>query len=132
MHSESAVESMTVSRRSIASRWVSSAMNSAPGSRARVGRVDALHAVLRHEDRVGVDLERAQRRRGVGGEERVAGAGGEDHDALLLQVADRAAADVGLGNLGDVDRRLHARDTPFFSSASCSASPFITVASMPM
>ena len=56
-----------------------------------------------------MDLERAQRGGGVGGEERVAGAGGEDHDAALLEVAHRAAADVGLGDLGDRDRRLHAR-----------------------
>ena len=48
-----------------------------------------------------MDLGRAQRRRRVGREERVAGAGGEDHDAALLEVAHRAAADVGLGDLGD-------------------------------
>ena len=75
----------------------------------RVAVVDALDAVLRHQDRLGADLERAQRRGGVGREERVARAGGEDHDALLLEVADRAAPDVRLGDLGDRDRRLHAR-----------------------
>ena len=34
--------------------------------------------------------------------------GREDHDPALLEVADRAAADVGLGDLGDLDRRHHA------------------------
>src|SRR5215213_4131070 len=75
----------------------------------RVGRVDALAAVLRHQDRLGVDLERAQCGGGVGREERVAGAGGEDHDARLLEVAHRAPPDVGLRDLGDRDRALHAR-----------------------
>ena len=99
MQSDSAVESITASRCSIASRWVISGMNSASGFVARVGVVDALHPVLGHQDRLGVDLERAQRGGGVGREERVAGAGGEDHDPALLEVAHRAAADVGLGDL---------------------------------
>ncbi len=109
MHSESAVVSMTLRPRSIASRCVSSGRNCASGSRARVAVVDALDAVLRHQDRLGADLERAQRRGRVGGEERVAGAGREDDDPALLEVADRAAADVRLGDLGDRDGRLHAR-----------------------
>src|SRR3954466_6478582 len=79
------------------------------GVLARVGGEHALHAVLGHEDRLGVDLAGAQRGGGVGREERVAGAGREDHDAPLLEVAHRAAADVGLGDLADVERRLHAR-----------------------
>ena len=78
-------------------------------ARARVAVEDALDAVLRHQDRLGVDLERAQRRRRVGREVRVAGAGGEDHDAPLLEVADRAPADVRLGDLADVERREDAR-----------------------
>ena len=77
--------------------------------RLRVGGVDAVDPVLGHQDDLGVDLVRAQRGGRVGREERVAGAGGEDDDAALLEVADRAAADVGLGDLGDRDRRLHAR-----------------------
>ena len=109
MHSVSAVASMTRRPRWSASMWVISAMNSASGSVARVGGVDALDAVLGHQDRLGVDLDRPQRGRRVGGEERVAGAGREDDDAPLLEVAHRAAADVGLGDLCDVDRRLHAR-----------------------
>ena len=76
---------------------------------ARVAVVDAFDLVLRHQDRLGADLERAQRGRGVGGEERVAGAGGEDDDTALLQVPDGAAADVRLRDLGDRDRREHSR-----------------------
>ena len=71
-------------------------------------------------------------RRGVGGEERVARAGGEDHDAALLEVADRAAADVRLGDLGD--RRAptgRACRAPWRSSASCRASALRSVASIP-
>src|SRR3954466_1050658 len=79
------------------------------GILAGVGGEHALDAVLGHEDRLGVDLARAQRGGGVGREERVAGAGREDHDAPLLEVAHRAAADVGLRDLADVERRLHAR-----------------------
>src|SRR4051794_25149713 len=79
------------------------------GVLARVRGQHALDPVLGHEDRLGVDLARAQRRGGVGREERVAGAPGEDHDAALLEVAHRAAADVGLGDLADVERRLHPR-----------------------
>ena len=59
--------------------------------------------------RLGVDLDRPQGGRGVGGEERVAGARREDHDAALLEVAHGAAANVGLGDLLDLDGRLHAR-----------------------
>jgi hypothetical protein len=64
--------------------------------------------VLRHQDRLGADLERAQGGRGVRREERVAGPGREDDDAALLQVPDSAAPDVGLGDLGDVDRGENA------------------------
>ncbi len=72
-----------------------------------VGVIDAFHPVLGHQDRSGVDLQRPQGRRGIGGEKRVAGAGGEDHDPALLQVPHRTAADVGLGDLLDVYRRHH-------------------------
>src|SRR5712691_3821391 len=40
---------------------------------ARIAVVDALDLVLRHQDRLRADLERAQRGRRVRGEERVAG-----------------------------------------------------------
>src|SRR5581483_5773959 len=76
---------------------------------ARVAVVDPAHLVLRHQDRLGADLQGAERGRGVGREERVAGTGGEDHDAALLEVPDGAAANVRLGDLGDGDRREHAR-----------------------
>ena len=109
MQSESAVVSITFRPRSIACRWVSSGISLASGSLARIAVEDALDAVLRHQDRLGADLERPQRRRGVGREERVAGAGGEDHDAALLEVAHGAAADVRLRDLLHVDRRQHAR-----------------------
>ena len=133
MHSASAVESITRRRRSIASMWVISGMNSALGSSAGSARVDALDAVLGHQDDLGVDLGGAQRGGGVGREERVAGAGGEDHDAALLEVAHRAAADVGLGDLGDARApTARACSVPIFSSASCSGSALSTVASMPM
>ncbi len=56
---------------------------------------------------VGVDLGSTQRRGRVGGEERVAGTGGEDHDAALLEVAHRLAADVRLAQPGHLDRALH-------------------------
>ena len=92
-----------------ASLCVISGMNSAFGSIAGSARVDAFDPVLRHQHDLGVELRGAQRRGRVGREERVAGAGGEDHDPALLQVAHRAAADVGLGDLGDRDRRLHPR-----------------------
>ena len=106
MQSESAVVSMTLRPRSMASRCVSAGMNARGRILVRVTVVDALHAVLRHEDRLGADLERAQRRGGVGREERVPRAGGEDDDALLLQMSDGATPDVRLGDLGDRDRRL--------------------------
>ena len=107
-------------------------MNSRVRILVRIAVVHALHPVLRHEDRLGADLERAERGSRVGREERVAGAGGEDHDALLLEVADRAAPDVRLRDLGHRDRRLHARvDALSRSSASCSDSALSSVASIP-
>ena len=133
MQSDSAVESITCS--ALLDRLlVGDLLDEARvGVLARVGAVDALHPVLGHQDRLRVDLERPQRRRGVGREERVARARGEDHDPALLEVAHGAAPDVGLGDLGDRDRGLHARVTaPTFSSASWSASAFSTVASIPM
>jgi hypothetical protein len=69
---------------------------------------------------------------GVGGEVRVAGAGREDHHPPLLQVPHRASPNVRLGDLLHLDGALHAGLEAAFSSASCSASALITVASMPM
>ena len=56
----------------------------------------------------GLDLHGAESGRGVGGKIRVARAGSENHDALLLQMADRAAADVHFGHLAHLDGGLHA------------------------
>jgi hypothetical protein len=55
-----------------------------------------------------ISIARSARGR-VGGEEGVAGAGGEDHHAALLQVAHRAPPDVVLADLVDADRRHDAR-----------------------
>ena len=56
-----------------------------------------------------LDLAGAQGGRGVGGEERVARARDEDDHAAFFQVADRLADDVRLGDVLDLDGRLHAR-----------------------
>src|SRR6266699_5670453 len=58
-----------------------------------IGGVDAVDLGRLH-DRIGPDLDGPQRPRGVRREERVAGARGEDHDATLFEVTDRAPADV--------------------------------------
>ena len=80
----------------------------AVGVELGVGAVDAVDArVGALAEQLGPDLGRPQRRRGVGGEERVAHAGGEDDDAALLEVADGPAPDVGLGHLGHVQRAQH-------------------------
>src|SRR5436190_475946 len=76
---------------------------------ARVAVENTLDAVLRHQDRLRADLQRPQRSRRVGREERVAGAGREDDHASLLEMAYRTAADVWLRNLLHRDRREHAR-----------------------
>ena len=70
--------------------------------------VDAVNAGA-FEQRVAVHLGSAQSSAGVGSEERVAGASGEDHDPTLFKVALRAAADVGLANRTHRDGRLHPR-----------------------
>ena len=59
---------------------------------ARVGVVDPVDPVLAHQHRVALDLQGALGRDRVGGEERHAGAGAEDDDPALLEVADRPAA----------------------------------------
>src|SRR4051812_34097858 len=75
----------------------------------RVGRVDAVDAVLRDEHDLGAHLQRTLSGDGVGREVRKSGARAEDHDAALLHVPDRAARDVRLRHLGHGDRGLHAR-----------------------
>ena len=69
----------------------------------RIGGVDAVD-LRALEDDVGLHLHGAQRGRGVGGEVGVAGAGGEDDDAALFEVADGAAADERLGDGAHLDR----------------------------
>jgi hypothetical protein len=73
----------------------------------RIAVVDPFDPVLGHQDALGVDLERAQGGGGVGGEVRVAGPGREDHDPAFLEMPDRAAANVRLRDLADVERREH-------------------------
>ncbi|EGJ74446.1 putative uridylate kinase [Streptomyces sp. Tu6071] len=76
------------------------------GLRVRV--VDAVHAVLAHQEGFGVDLQGALRGGGVGGEVRHPHACAEDDDAPLLQVPHGAQRDVRLGHLSHRDRRLDA------------------------
>ena len=71
-------------------------MNVARGILARVAGVDPVH-VGGLENHLGLDLEGPQHAGGVGGEEGVAGAAGEDDEPALFQVADGPAPDVGLG-----------------------------------
>ena len=78
------------------------------------------------------EFRRAQHRRGVGGEERIAGAGGEQHDAALAEIFHRALAVVGFAHRGHGERRQRARLAPCRSMAASSTRQFITVASMPM
>ena len=73
------------------------------GVRHRVFVVDAVD-LGRLEQDLGVDLDRAQGGGGVGREVRVAGAGHEERDAALLEVADGAPPDVRLGDLVHRDR----------------------------
>ena len=131
MQSESAVLSITSRRRLSASMYDSVAKRRASGVLARVGVVDAVDAVLGHQQHLGVDLDRAQRGGGVGGHVGVAGAGGEDDDAPLLEVADRAAPDVRLGDLLDGDRRLRADVAADLLDGVLEREALMTVASMP-
>ena len=73
------------------------------GVEHRVGGVDAVDLGAL-EDHVRPHLHRAQRGGGVGREVGIAGAGGEDDDAPLFEVADGAAADERLGDRAHLDR----------------------------
>ena len=55
-----------------------------------------------------------ERGRGVGREERVSGAGGENQNAAFFQMPHGAAADEGLADAVHADRRLNARGLPHF------------------
>ena len=98
---------------------------------SRVTVVDAIDRVLPHQDGLGPDLERTERSGRIGGEERIAGTAGEDHDSAFLEVANRPPADVRLGDLGDRDRRETRVWANRRSSASWIVSELRTVASMP-
>ena len=56
------------------------------------------------QDGVGLDFGRPQRSRGVGREIRIAHPRGEDHDAALFKMANGATPDIGLTDLGHVNR----------------------------
>ena len=80
----------------------------ARGSFFGSARVDAVD-FRRLENRFGIHFDRAQRGGRVGRKVRISGSGGENHDAALFEMADRAAPDVRLGDLVHRDRGLHAR-----------------------
>jgi hypothetical protein len=61
-----------------------------------VGVVDAVHFCGLEQD-IRLDFRGSKRGAGIGGEEGVAGAGGEDDDTALLEVAYGAAADERVG-----------------------------------
>ena len=65
-----------------------------------VGGVDAVDAALGHEQFDGADGDAELRGGGVGGDEGLAGAGDEQDDAVLFEVAAGASGDVGLGDGG--------------------------------
>jgi hypothetical protein len=82
------------------------------GILVRVAVIHAVDAVLAHQYGLGADLEGAQRRGGVGREERVPRAARENDHALLLEMPDRAPAQVRLRDLARRDRRENARVDP--------------------
>jgi len=61
-----------------------------------------------HQD-VGLELQSTLGRGGIGRHKRTAGAGGEDHDAALLQVPSRAPPNVRLGHAVHANRREESR-----------------------
>ena len=80
----------------------------AVGSFSGSAREDAVDARGLHED-VGFDLHRFLGGGRVGGDERCAGAAGQDHDAAFFQVAPRAAADERLGDAVHAEGRHQPR-----------------------
>lgn len=69
-----------------------------------IGGVDAIDRGGLEEN-VSFDLHGTEAGSSVGGKEGVAGAGGEDDDAALFEVAHGPATDVGLGDLVHLDGR---------------------------
>jgi hypothetical protein len=101
LHIARAVMSMTLRRLLMASAKSASRSASRWGLLG-VGGVDAVD-LGRLEQHVALKLGGAQGGAGVGREEGVAGARGEDDDAALLEVPEGAAADEGLGDGADLD-----------------------------
>src|ERR1019366_2273116 len=97
----------------------------------RVLVVDAVHAGGLG-DHVGLDFERPQGGRGIGGKVRIGGARREDDDAPLFQVTDGAAANVGLGHLVHFDGARHALRNSHLFEGVARANELMTVASMPI
>src|ERR1017187_1794609 len=56
------------------------------------------------QDGLCLDLHGTQRSSGIGGKIGIAGAAGEDHDAVFFQTANGAATDKGLSHLVHLDR----------------------------
>src|SRR6266487_5790695 len=73
----------------------------------RIAVVDAVH-LRRLQNHLRADFIRAQRRRGVRGEIRIARAAAEDDHPPFFQVPDGAAANERLGDLGHRDGALDA------------------------
>src|SRR5690554_132079 len=59
-------------------------------------------------ERLSLDLHCPERGCGIGREIRIARSSDEDDDAPLFEMADSATADIGLGDLADVERRDNA------------------------
>ena len=72
-----------------------------------IGAVDPID-IGRLEHGLGAQLRGAQDCRGVGGEERIAGAAGKNHHVAVVEVSPRAGALVGLADGGHGERRQGA------------------------
>src|ERR1700733_3249573 len=74
----------------------------------RILVIDSVYARALGDD-IGVDFERAQRGRSVGGKIRIGSSSRENHDAALFEMTNGPAADVRLSHLMDLDGGHHAR-----------------------
>ncbi len=106
-----AVASATFNPRASASSKVSWSIANRVGVLLRVVVVDTVDA-LGHQHDLGRDLKCPLRGGGVGGEVRRAETGTEDDDPALLEVPDRSARYVRLGDLAHRDGGLNARLDP--------------------
>ena len=70
----------------------------------RIGGVDAVH-LGGLQQAVGAKFESSEACAGIGGEERVAGSGHQDHHSALVQVAEGTEPDERLGDRRQIDRR---------------------------